>query len=62
MMAAQMEGLLARSLVVRAVVAPVVTRSRSKAPPRAIGVPACDPPPGALAPVREHQGNGKAEN
>ena len=49
MMAAEKEELLARPLVFRAVVAPVVTRS--KAAPRAIGAPACDPPPLASAPV-----------
>ena len=49
MMAAEKEELLARPLVFRAVVAPVVTRS--KAVPRAIGAPACDPSPLASAPV-----------
>ena len=42
MMAAEKEELLPRPLVFRAVVAPVVTRS--KAAPRAIGAPAYDPP------------------
>ena len=36
--------------VFRAVVAPVVTRSRSNAAPGATGAPACDPAPRALAP------------
>ena len=49
MMAAEKEKLLARLLVFRAVVAPVVTRS--KAAPWAQGAPACDPPPLASAPV-----------
>ena len=49
MMAAEKEELLARPLVFRAVVAPVVTRS--KAVPRAQGAPACDPPPLASPPV-----------
>ena len=49
MMAAEKEELLARPLVFRAVVAPVVTRS--KAAPRAQGAPACDPPPLASPPV-----------
>ena len=49
MMAAEREELLARPLVFRAVVAPVVTRS--KAAPRAQGAPACDPPPLASPPV-----------
>ena len=49
MMAAEKEELLARPLGFRAVVAPVVTRS--KAAPRAQGAPACDPPPLASAPV-----------
>ena len=49
MMAAEKEELLARPLVCRTVVAPVDTRS--KAAPRAIGAPACDPPPLASAPV-----------
>ena len=49
MMAAEKEELLARPLVFRAVVAPVVTRS--KAAPRAQGATACDPPPLASAPV-----------
>ena len=49
MMAAEKEELLARPLVFQAVVAPVVTRS--KAAPRAMGAPACDPPPLASAPV-----------
>ena len=49
MMAAEKEELLARPLVFRAVVAPVVTRSN--AAPRAFGAPACDPPPRASAPV-----------
>ena len=48
-MAAKKEELLARPLVIRAVVAPVVTRS--KAAPRAQGAPACDPPPLASAPM-----------
>ena len=51
MMAAEKEELLARPLVFRAVVAPVVTRS--KAAPRAQGAPACDPPPLASPPVGE---------
>ena len=51
MMAAENEELLARPLVVRATVVPVVTRSRSKAEPRATGVPKCDPTPQASAPV-----------
>ena len=49
MMAAEKEELLAHPLVFRAVVAPVVTRS--KAAPRATEAPACDPPPRAWAPV-----------
>ena len=49
MMAAKKEELPARPLVFRAVVAPVVTRS--KAAPRAQGAPACDPTPLASAPV-----------
>ena len=49
MMAAEKEELLARPLVFRAVVAPVVTRS--KAAPLAQGAPACDPPPLASPPV-----------
>ena len=49
MMAAEKEELCARPLVIRAVVAPVVTRS--KAAPRAQGAPACDSPPLASAPV-----------
>ena len=49
MMAAGKEELLACPLVFRAVVAPVVTRS--KATPRDTGAPACDPPPLASAPV-----------
>ena len=49
MMAAENEELLARPLEFRAVVAPVVTRS--KAAPRAQGAPACDPPPLPCAPV-----------
>ena len=57
MMAAEKEELLARPLVFRAVVAPVVTRS--KAVPRATGAPACDSPPRALAPVGG--GGGKAK-
>ena len=43
MMAAEKEELLPRPLVFRAVVVPVVTRS--KASPRAQGAPACDPGP-----------------
>ena len=49
MMAAEKEELLAHPLVFRAVVAPVVIRS--KAAPRAQGAPACDPPPLASPPV-----------
>ena len=49
MLAAEKDELLARPLVFRAVVAPVVTRSN--AAPRAIEAPACDPPPRASAPV-----------
>ena len=49
MMAADKEELLARPLVFWVVEAPVVTRS--KAAPRAIEAPACDPPTGASAPV-----------
>ena len=49
MMAAEKEELIARPLVFRAVVAPVVTRC--KAAPRAQGAPTCDPPPLASAPV-----------
>ena len=49
MMAAEKEELLSRSLVFRAVVAPVVTSS--KAAPQAQGAPACDPFPLASAPV-----------
>ena len=49
MIAAEKEQLLARLLVFSAIVAPVVTRS--KAAPRAIGAPACDPPPLASSPV-----------
>ena len=51
MMAAEKEELPACPLVFRAIVAPVVTRLRSNAAPRAQGLPACDPPPRALAPV-----------
>ena len=51
MVAAKKEELLARPLIFRAIVAPVITRSRSKAAPRANGAPACDPPPQASAPV-----------
>ena len=53
MMAAEEEELLARSLVFRAIVAPVVTRSGSNAAPRVQGVPPCNPPPRAPAPVGE---------
>ena len=49
MMAAEKAELLARPLVFRAVVAPVVTWS--KAPPGATGAPACDPTPWASVPV-----------
>ena len=49
MMAAEKEELLARPLVFRAKVAPAVTRSEAAA--RAIGAPACDPPPLAPDPV-----------
>ena len=49
MMAAEKEELLARPLVFRANMAPVVTRS--KAAPRDQGAPACHPPPLALPPV-----------
>ena len=49
MMAAEKKELLTRPLVFRAVVASVVTRP--KAAPRAIGAPACDPPPLASAPA-----------
>ena len=49
MMAVEIEELLARPLVFWAVVAPVLIRS--KAAPRAIWAPACDPPPLAPAPV-----------
>ena len=49
MMAAEKGELLARHLVFRAVVAPVVTRS--KVAPRAQGAPARDPPSLASAPV-----------
>ena len=49
MMAAETEELLACPLVFRAVLAPVVTRS--KAAPQAMEVPACDPPARASAPV-----------
>ena len=55
MMAAEKGQLLTRPLAFRAVVAPVVTRS--KAAPRAIGAPACDPPPLASA---QGGGGGKA--
>ena len=51
MMAAEKEELLACPLVFRATVAPVVTRSRSNAAPRAQVAPACDPPTRASAPV-----------
>ena len=51
MMAAEKEELLARPLVFPAIVAPVLTRSRSNAVYQAQGAPACDPPPQALAPV-----------
>ena len=51
MLAAEKEELLARPLVFRAIVAPVVTRSRANAAPRAQGAPPCDPPPRAMAPV-----------
>ena len=59
MMAAEKEELLARPLVIRAVVAPVVTRS--KAAPRATGAPACDPPPLASAPARGGGGGDEAK-
>ena len=49
MMAAEKGNLLASPLVFRAVLAPVVTRSRSNAAPRATGVPTCDPAPQASA-------------
>ena len=49
MMASEKEELLARPLVCRAVVEPVVTRS--KAAPHAQGAAACDPAPLASAPV-----------
>ena len=49
MMATEKEELLARPLVFRTVVAPVV--ARSKVAPRAQGAPACDPHPLASAPV-----------
>ena len=49
MMAAEKDELLARPLVFRAVVAPVITRSNAAR--RAIEAPACDPPPRASAPV-----------
>ena len=49
MPAAEKEELLARPLIFRAVVAPFITRSRSKAVPVAQGAPACDPPPRASA-------------
>ena len=48
MMAAEKEELLPCPIVFWAVVAPVVTRSRSKAAPRGIGAPACHPSPGAF--------------
>ena len=48
MMTAEKKELLARLLVLRAVLAPVVTRS--KAVPRAQGAPPCDPPPPASPP------------
>ena len=51
MMAAEKEELLARLLVFRAVVTPVVTRSGPKAMPRATGAPRGDPLPQASAPV-----------
>ena len=51
MMVAEKEELLARPLAFRAVVAPVVTRSRCTAAPRAEGAPACDPPALGLAQV-----------
>ena len=54
-MAAEKEELLPRPHVFRAVVAPVVTRS--KVAPSAQGAPACDPPPLASAPV----GGGKKQ-
>ena len=57
MMAAEKEELLARPLVFRAVVAPVV--NRSNAAPRAIEAPASDPPPLTWAPVG---GGGDKEN
>ena len=50
MMAAEKGELLARPLVFWAVVAPVVTGSRSNAALRAQGAPACDPPAQASAP------------
>ena len=52
MMAAEKEEPLARPLVFRAVGAPVVTRSRCNAAPRAQGAPACDPPPRVSATVK----------
>ena len=57
MMAAEKGELLPHPLVFRAVVTPVVTRS--KAAPQAQGAPACDPPPLALAPVGGEGGKQK---
>ena len=49
MMEVQKEELLSSPAVFRAVVAPVVTISRSDAAPRAQGAPVCYPPSRALA-------------
>ena len=51
MMAAKKEEVLARLLVFRAALAPVVIRYPSNAAPQAIAAPACDPPSRASAPV-----------
>ena len=56
MMGAEREQLLARPLVFRPVVAPVVTSSTA-APP-ATGAPACESPPRASAPV---EGGGRSK-
>ena len=58
MMAAKKEELLARPLAFPAVLAPVVTRSRSNAAPRAAAAPTCQPALRSSAPVG---GGGRSE-
>ena len=59
MVAAEKEGLLVRPLVFRAVVAPVATRSRSEAAPRANEAPKGDPPPSGFRSSRGGGGGAK---